>query len=177
MARSSLAQHNLDSVLTQILRGRDTRFSSSLSRQALEEQVFKEMWFQGLLPPESASHGWIRKYIHENLDKALEQVGMQKPIRSPRRVSSSMTSREIVAYLSRRIEQPKAAVRRLLAEQARLAAREASRGFTIPGIGTLLVARGKAKSARIAGQVKFANTRPRKTLRFRFSKSFVDSIN
>ncbi len=90
--------------------------------------------------------------------------------------SGSLSATETYATLSERTGLSKAQVKAVLDEMTKLAYREASVGFTIPGIGKLSVSDRAARMGRnpITGEpIQIA---AKKTVKFTISKACKDAI-
>ena len=59
-----------------------------------------------------------------------------------------MTKEELVAHFAKKFKVSKAATDRWFNELARVAARDARKGFKIPGVGKLVVVKRKARKGR-----------------------------
>ncbi|MBE7560082.1 HU family DNA-binding protein [bacterium] len=88
----------------------------------------------------------------------------------------AMTKSQLVAHLAEEAEVSKAAVNTLLLALAETAYKQAKNGFTLPGIGKLVVQKRKARIGRnpqTGEQIKI----PAKTvLKFRIAKAAKDAV-
>jgi DNA-binding protein HU-beta len=91
------------------------------------------------------------------------------------KTGKAMSKSQVAAHLSDKFGITKKAGAELLDELARLAAKEAKRGFTLPGIGKLVVVKRKARMGRNP-QTGEAIKIPAKTvLKFRIAKAAKDA--
>ncbi len=91
------------------------------------------------------------------------------------KTSKAMSKSQVAAHLAEKFGFTKRAGAELLDELARLAAKEAKRGFTLPGIGKLVVVKRKARMGRNP-QTGEAIKIPAKTvLKFRIAKAAKDA--
>jgi DNA-binding protein HU-beta len=91
------------------------------------------------------------------------------------KTSKAMSKSQIAAHLSEKFGFTKRTGAELLDELARLAAKEAKKGFTLPGIGKLVVVKRKARMGRNP-QTGEAIKIPAKTvLKFRIAKAAKDT--
>ncbi len=77
-----------------------------------------------------------------------------------------MTKTEIVNHFAEKFGFPKQKVREFFDEQARLAAAQAKVGFTIPGVGKLVVREYKAREGRNPRTGEKIKIKARKRLKF-----------
>ena len=90
--------------------------------------------------------------------------------------AKALTKAQLVAKLAEKAELPKAKIGQLLEILAETAYKEAKKGFTIPGIGKLVLRKRKARMGRnpqTGAPVKI----PAKTvLKFRIAKAAKDAV-
>jgi len=91
-------------------------------------------------------------------------------------MAKSMTKAQIVAELAKKTDQTKKAVAELLDEMAALAYKQAKNGFTIPGIGKLVVVRRKARKGRNPATGEVIRIPAKRALKFRIAKAAKDAV-
>ena len=87
-----------------------------------------------------------------------------------------MTKTQIVAGLAEKTQLTKKQVGQVLAELADMACKEAKVGFTIPGIGKLVVVNRKARKGRNPATGETIKIPAKKVLKFRIAKAAKDAI-
>jgi DNA-binding protein HU-beta len=95
-----------------------------------------------------------------------EDIRMKKP----------MTKAGLVKHLSEKAEIPKKQVTALLEELAAIAYKEAKNGFTIPGIGKLVVVQRKARMGRNPATGEAIKIPAKRALKFRIAKAAKDAV-
>ena len=86
-----------------------------------------------------------------------------------------MTKSQVAAYIAEKFDLTKRQGTEILEELAKLAAKEAKRGFTFPGVGKLVVVKRKARMGRNP-QTGEAIKIPAKTvLKFRIAKAMKET--
>jgi len=91
-------------------------------------------------------------------------------------MAKSMTKAQIVAELAKKTDQPKKLVAGLLDEMAALAYKQAKNGFTIPGIGKLVVVKRKARKGRNPATGEVIRIPAKRALKFRIAKAAKDAV-
>jgi len=86
-----------------------------------------------------------------------------------------MTKTQIITALAEEVELPKKDVKALLEAQAALACKEAKKGFTIPGIGKLVVVKRKARMGRNPATGEAIKIPAKTVLKFRIAKAAKDA--
>ena len=86
-----------------------------------------------------------------------------------------MTKAQIVSKLADKVELPKTKVNELLAALTDLAYKEAKKGFTIPGIGKLIVVKRKARMGRNPATGEAIKIPAKTVLKFRIAKAAKDA--
>ncbi len=86
------------------------------------------------------------------------------------------TKAQIVAALADKTGLTKKQVSEFLAEQAAMAYKEAKNGFTIPGLGKLVVVKRKARKGRNPATGEAIRIPARRALKFRIAKAAKDAI-
>lgn len=88
-----------------------------------------------------------------------------------------MTQAQIVEAIAARDEQlSKKQVKEVLSSLAELAYKEAKTGFTVPGLGKLVVVKRKARKGRNPATGESIRIPARTALKFRISKSAKDAV-
>ena len=88
----------------------------------------------------------------------------------------AMTKSQIAAALAEKMEMPKKQANETLAALAGLAYKEAKNGFTIPGIGKLVLVNRKARMGRNPQTGEAIKIPAKKVVRFRVAKAAKDAI-
>jgi len=91
-------------------------------------------------------------------------------------MAKSMTKAQIVAHLAGKVEITKKQAAQFLEELTALACKEAKRGFTIPGLGKVVVTRRKARMGRNPATGEKIRIPAKRALKFRFAKAAKDAI-
>ena len=95
---------------------------------------------------------------------------------TPKAVKKAMTKAQLVNHLAEKAGLPKSQVSEILNELAETAYKQAKHGFTIPGVGKLVVQKRKARTGRNP-QTGEAIKIPAKTvLKFRIAKAAKDAV-
>ncbi len=87
-----------------------------------------------------------------------------------------MTKTQTIAELAERTGLSKAQVSDLMEEQAKLAYKEARNGFTIPGIGKLVLVNRKARMGRNPATGEEIQIPAKTAVKFRVAKACKDSV-
>jgi DNA-binding protein HU-beta len=91
-------------------------------------------------------------------------------------MAKAMTKAKIVGALADKMDMTKKDVSEFLDELAALAYKEAKNGFTIPGIGKLVVVNRKARMGRNPATGEAIKIPAKKVLKFRIAKAAKDSV-
>jgi len=91
-------------------------------------------------------------------------------------MAKTMTKAQTVEYLAKKVDLPKKQVAQLLDELAALACKEAKRGFTLPGLGKVVVTSRKARMGRNPATGEQIRIPAKRALKFRFAKAAKDAI-
>jgi len=91
-------------------------------------------------------------------------------------MAKAMTKSQIVAHLAGKGGIAKALAVKLLEEQAGLAAKEAKNGFTIPGVGKLVLVNRKARMGRNPQTGEAIKIPAKRVVRFRVAKAMKDAV-
>jgi len=90
-------------------------------------------------------------------------------------MQKAMTKAQLISHLSQDTESTKKQVADLLDRLASLAYEEAKNGFTIPGIGKLVVVDRKARIGRNPATGETINIPAKRVLKFRIAKAAKDA--
>jgi DNA-binding protein HU-beta len=88
--------------------------------------------------------------------------------------NKAMTKAQIAGYIADKFELTKKQSAAILEELANLAAKEARRGFTFPGVGKLVVVKRKARMGRNPQTGEPIKIPAKTVLKFRISKSMKE---
>jgi DNA-binding protein HU-beta len=91
-------------------------------------------------------------------------------------MAKTMTKSQLVARLSETANFPKKQVNELLDELAAIAYKEAKNGFTIPGIGKLVMVNRKARTGRNPATGEAIKIPAKRVLKFRVAKAAKDAV-
>ena len=91
-------------------------------------------------------------------------------------MAKTMTKAQTVTYLSDKLSLARKVVASFLEEQAKLAAKEAKNGFTIPGMGKLVLVARKARMGRNPQTGEAIKIPARRVVRFRVAKAMKDAV-
>jgi len=91
-------------------------------------------------------------------------------------MAKPMTKAQTVLYLSDKLSLARKVVAAFLEEQAKLAAKEAKNGFTIPGMGKLVLVARKARMGRNPQTGEAIKISARRVVRFRVAKAMKDAV-
>lgn len=91
-------------------------------------------------------------------------------------VKKAMTKAQIVGALAEKTGLTKKQISEVLAEQTQLAYKQSKMGYTIPGIGKLVVVNRKARVGRNPATGESINIPAKKVLKFRVAKAAKDAI-
>lgn len=90
--------------------------------------------------------------------------------------AKSLTQSQIIAKLAEDNELPKKQVKSLLDNLAALACKEAKNGFTLPGLGKLVLVQRKARKGRNPATGEEIKIPAKKVLKFRVAKAAKDAV-
>ena len=90
--------------------------------------------------------------------------------------AKSLTQSQIIAKLAEDNELPKKQVKSLLDNLAALACKEAKNGFTLPGLGKLVLVQRKARKGRNPATGETIKIPAKKVLKFRVAKAAKDAV-
>lgn len=90
--------------------------------------------------------------------------------------SKPMTKSQIMSTLADKCDMTKKDVQMVIEEMVNLAYKEAKRGFTIPGLGKLVVQQRKARMGRNPATGEQIKIPAKKVLKFRIAKAAKDAI-
>ena len=91
-------------------------------------------------------------------------------------MAKSLTKAQIVDKLAKAVDLPKNKTAQVLDELAALAYKQAKNGFTIPGIGKIVVTRRKARDGRNPQTGAAIRIPAGRVLKMRFSKAAKDAV-
>jgi len=91
-------------------------------------------------------------------------------------MAKMMTKAQIVSHLAQKAGVTKATIGSLLEELAKLAAKETRNGFTIPGVGKVVLVHRKARMGRNPRTGEPLKIPAKRVVRFRIAKAFKDSV-
>jgi DNA-binding protein HU-beta len=87
-----------------------------------------------------------------------------------------MTKTQLIAKLAENNEVPKATAKAILEDLAAIAYKEAKVGFTVPGIGKLVLVHRKARKGRNPATGEAIRIPAKKVVKFRIAKVCKDAI-
>ena len=90
--------------------------------------------------------------------------------------AKAMTKAQIVTKLSDKTGLSKRQINDVLAEQADLAYKQAKYGYTVPGLGKLVVVNRKARKGRNPATGEPIDIPAKRVLKFRIAKAAKDSL-
>ncbi|MCB2156117.1 HU family DNA-binding protein [bacterium] len=95
-----------------------------------------------------------------------------------KRVHKPLTKAQLISHLAETCEIPKKSVAMLMEELIGVAYKEAKKekGFTLPGVGKLVVVKRKARMGRNPATGEAIKIPARKALKFRISKAAKDAV-
>jgi DNA-binding protein HU-beta len=91
-------------------------------------------------------------------------------------MAKAMTKAKIVAHMADKTGLTKKAAAQFLEELADLACKQAKNGFTIPGIGKLVLVKRKARWGRNPATGEKIRIAAKKVVKFRVAKAAKDAI-
>lgn len=91
-------------------------------------------------------------------------------------MAKAMTKAQIVTHFSDKMELSRKVTAAFLDEQAKLAAKEAKNGYTIPGLGKLVLVNRKARMGRNPQTGEAIKIPARRVVRFRVAKAMKDAV-
>jgi DNA-binding protein HU-beta len=91
-------------------------------------------------------------------------------------MAKAMTKAQTVTHYSDVLAIPRKAAAAFLDEQAKLAAKEAKNGFTIAGLGKLVLVHRKARMGRNPQTGAAIKIPARRVVRFRVAKAMKDAV-
>ncbi|HYM59671.1 MAG TPA: HU family DNA-binding protein [Thermoanaerobaculia bacterium] len=87
-----------------------------------------------------------------------------------------LTKSQVIAQLAEANNVPKKAAAQFLEELTNLAYREAKKGFTLPGLGKLVLVNRKARKGRNPATGEAIKIPAKRVLKFRVAKAAKDAI-
>ena len=91
-------------------------------------------------------------------------------------MAKMMTKAQIVSHLAEKLDLTKAKASSALEEIAKLAAKEAKKGFTLPGLGKVVLVNRKARMGRNPQTGAAIKIPAKRVLRFRIAKALKDAV-
>lgn len=91
-------------------------------------------------------------------------------------MAKTMTKAQIVAHFADKLALPKKTAAAFLEEQAKLAGKEAKNGFTVSGLGKLVLVNRKARMGRNPQTGEAIKIPAKRVVRFRVAKAMKDSV-
>ena len=91
-------------------------------------------------------------------------------------MAKAMTKSQILKTLAETVDLPKKQVAGFMEELASLAYKEAKNGFTIPGLGKLVLVHRKARMGRNPMTGEAIKIPAKKVLKFRIAKAAKDAV-
>ncbi len=91
-------------------------------------------------------------------------------------MAKAMTKSKIIEHLAKKMDLTKKQVGQFLDEVSGLAYKEAKNGFTLPGVGKLVVVRRKARMGRNPATGEAIRIPAKRALKFRIAKAAKDAI-
>jgi len=91
-------------------------------------------------------------------------------------VAKAMTKSQILSALAEKVDMPKKQAALFMEELAALAYKEAKKGFTVPGLGKLVVVNRKARWGRNPQTGERIRIKAKKVLKFRIAKAAKDAV-
>lgn len=91
-------------------------------------------------------------------------------------MAGPMTKSQLISYLSEETELPKKKVVEVLEVLAETAYSEAKNGFTIPGLGKLVLVNRKARKGRNPATGAAIKIPAKRVLKFRLAKAAKDAV-
>ena len=92
-------------------------------------------------------------------------------------MAKAMTKTQVVAEIAERVGINKKQAAEVLAALCDLAYREAKNGFTVPGLGKLVVVQRKARDGRNPATGEKIRIPAKRVLKFRIAKAAKDAIS
>ena len=92
------------------------------------------------------------------------------------KTTKPMTKKQIVDNLATKLGQPKKVAETFIAEYTQLAYKEAKKGFTMPGLGKLVLVKRKARKGRNPATGQEIKIPAKTVLKFRIAKQAKDAV-
>lgn len=90
--------------------------------------------------------------------------------------SKAMTKGQLIAALAEKNDVSKTAIKGILEDLAAIAYKEAKTGFTLPGVGKLVLVNRKARMGRNPATGETIKIPAKKVVKFRIAKACKDAI-
>jgi len=94
----------------------------------------------------------------------------------PKAKAKAMTKSQILSHLAEKVDVTKKTAQAFVEELAALAYKQAKNGFTIPGIGKLVLVKRKARMGRNPATGEAIKIPAKKVVKFRVAKAAKDGI-
>ena len=91
-------------------------------------------------------------------------------------MAKAMTKSQIMSALAEKAELPKKKVVELVDNLVQLAYKEAKNGFTVPGLGKLVLVNRKARTGRNPATGETIKIAAKKVVKFRVAKAAKDAV-
>jgi len=91
-------------------------------------------------------------------------------------MAKAMTKSQIIDHLAKKADVTKKTAGEILEELSSLAYKEAKNGFTIPGVGKLVLQKRKARKGRNPQTGETIKIPAKKVVKFRVAKACKDSV-
>ncbi|HSB80406.1 MAG TPA: HU family DNA-binding protein [Candidatus Methylomirabilis sp.] len=91
-------------------------------------------------------------------------------------MAKAMTKSQTVSHFADKLGVPRKIAAAFLDEQAKLAGKEAKNGFTIPGLGKLVLVNRKARMGRNPQTGEAIKIPAKRVVKFRVAKAMKDSV-
>jgi DNA-binding protein HU-beta len=94
----------------------------------------------------------------------------------PHMAAGPMTKSQLINYIAEESEVPRKTAARMLEALGEVAYKEAKKGFTLPGLGKLVLVNRKARTGRNPATGEAIKIPAKKVLKFRIAKAAKDAI-
>jgi DNA-binding protein HU-beta len=114
----------------------------------------------------------VRRYIASARPKG--QIAEKE--KHPHMAAGPMTKSQLINYISEEAEVPRKTAQRMIEALGECAYKEAKKGFTLPGLGKLVLVNRKARIGRNPATGESIKIPAKKVLKFRIAKAAKDAI-
>jgi DNA-binding protein HU-beta len=94
----------------------------------------------------------------------------------PHMAAGPMTKSQLINYIAEETEVPRKTAARMIEALGEVAYKEAKKGFTLPGLGKLVLVNRKARTGRNPATGEAIKIPAKKVLKFRIAKAAKDAI-